>query len=132
MDDPCLISVGDGSTLHMSYDNSTETVNYVANLINQSYLGLGYGSSMTDTDMVIFSADDDKSTVYPVYSTTEEKPKNQTGSCYADPTVTVLDSGDVQIETSRPLDCDLENFYVITLGAEFPVINAWQTGSPEL
>ena len=93
--DPCLISVSDGSTLSMSYDSTTEMVNYKATLIDNSYLGLGYGSSMTDTDMVIFSADGASSTVYPVYSTTEEKPSNQTGACYADPTVTVLTDGAV-------------------------------------
>jgi hypothetical protein len=31
-------------------------VNYIATILDQSYLGLGYGESMTNTDMLIFSA----------------------------------------------------------------------------
>ena len=41
---------------------------------DSSYAGWGWGSSMTNTEMVIFSADGDKSQAKTYYSKTEDDP----------------------------------------------------------
>jgi len=52
--DGCNLTFDDGSALSMQYDPDSQQVKYQAEIIDKSYLGLGYGDSMTDTDMIIW------------------------------------------------------------------------------
>jgi hypothetical protein len=77
-----LITVSNGSSLSSNYTPSSsvtgygvagsDTVTYTVNVLLNTWLGIGYGTSMTNTDEVIFAAGADvaSSTVYDVYSTT--------------------------------------------------------------
>jgi hypothetical protein len=75
-----LITVSNGSTLSANYTPSSsvtgygagsDTVTYTVEVLLNTWLGIGYGTSMTDTDEVIFAAGADvaSSAVYDVYST---------------------------------------------------------------
>ena len=56
----------------------TEQIVMNVTLPDSSYAGWGWGSSMTNTEMVIFSANGaDKSSATTYYSKEETKPENQ-------------------------------------------------------
>ena len=66
------------------YDESTEKVNMVATLKDGSYAGWGWGASMTNTEMVIFSAEASKSGVKTYYGEGDYRPKDDFAyeACY--------------------------------------------------
>ena len=100
----------------MTYDSSTKLVNYQVVVPDNSYLGLGYGTSMTDTDMVIFQANGESSMVEWAYSTGHSPPTPNTGTCYTLVSQSLDQSTSmVTFDVTRPLDCDGDNSYVIPL-----------------
>ena len=50
-DSNCTQTFDDGSSINMFYDPSTQLVNYSVTVPLNSYVALGYGATMTDTDM---------------------------------------------------------------------------------
>ena len=38
----------------------------------------------------------------------------------------------VTYDVSRPLDCNIDKSYVISLGVEFPIVMAWLTDTQEI
>ena len=114
----------------MFYNPDTDLINLNAKVTEGSFLGFGWGGSMTDTEMVIFSADNTSSTVGNYYSTTEEKPTLYPviDSCYTS-TVTP-GSGYTIFNTTRPLDCGIDNTYVVQLDTNLTLINAWNPNNP--
>ena len=78
----------------------------VATLNDGSYAGWGWGSSMDGTEMVIFSANGDSSSVGYYYSTGETKPTADPSfaACYDSSFVNNGD-GTVTLTASRPLEC---------------------------
>ena len=69
IDPSCTKTLTDGSTLSVYYNPTTKLINMEANLKGGSYAGWGWGASMVNTEMVVFSADGNKSTVKNYYST---------------------------------------------------------------
>ena len=53
---PCLQTYDDGSSIEISYLPSSNEIQYIANVTATSYFALGYGTSMTNTDMVSWIA----------------------------------------------------------------------------
>jgi hypothetical protein len=53
---PCVLAVDDGSHVDITYVPSTEQIKYVATVRDNSFLAVGYGSSMRGTDMVVWQA----------------------------------------------------------------------------
>ena len=58
--DPCptptlVLKVANGSTLSTGYCTNGQVI-YVANVVQGTWLGIGYGSSMPNTDIVSFEA----------------------------------------------------------------------------
>ena len=88
------------------YDPSSELVNLVATLKNGSYAGWGWGGSMTNTEMVIFSADASSSGVSFVYGIGDDTPENDDayGACY-DTKFVENGDGTVTLTATRPLEC---------------------------
>ena len=126
----CDTTVSDDSRVFMFYNPDTDLINLNAKVTEGSFLGFGWGGSMTDTEMVIFSADGTSSTVGNYYSTTEEKPTLYPviDSCYTS-TVTP-GSGYTIFNTTRPLDCGIDNTYVVQLDTNLTLINAWNPNNP--
>ena len=73
-DPNCLTTVSGAGTINAFYDPSTELINLVATLNDGSYAGWGWGATMTDTEMVIFSADGAQSGVTTVYGVGTTRP----------------------------------------------------------
>lgn len=98
-----------------------------------SYAGWGWGSSMTDTEMVIFSADATTPTVGTYYSTGETPPGADAKyeSCYTTK-INDLGNGFIEFITTRPLDCNIADSYVVALDTELELITAWNPTNPVL
>jgi hypothetical protein len=64
----------DGSTINVSYNPTTNLINMEAKVIAGSYAGWGWGASMVNTEMVIFSANGASSAVQNFYSTAQDYP----------------------------------------------------------
>ena len=79
-----------------------------------SFAGWGWGSSMFDTEMVIFSADGDASSVATYYSSGKTTPQPETtlDSCYTT-AFTVNADTSVTFQVTRPLNCEVDNSYVV-------------------
>ena len=109
----------------------------VATLNDGSYAGWGWGSSMDGTEMVIFSANGDSSSVGYYYSTgfTEPTADPSFAACYDSSFVNNGD-GTVTLTASRPLECSETDFgggsYVIQLDVDLALITAWNPDSPDL
>jgi hypothetical protein len=91
-------------------------------------MGIGYGSSMTNTDEVIWAAgaDETSSTVYDTYSTTDARPTEDTTNLYTTGTP-VLTNGFIVFTSTRPLtppESDTNSF-TITLGTSNDMIWAY-------
>ena len=56
IDPNCVISVDDGSTLTMHYNPSTEQVEMISNVKVGTYLGLYWGATLQNTELIVWSA----------------------------------------------------------------------------
>ena len=70
------IDVGDGlqSTISMYYDSASDLVNFSAAVAPNSYVAVGFGTSMFDTDMIYWLQNPDTDEWAEVYATGESKP----------------------------------------------------------
>ena len=69
IDSKCTIDMSNGSLITVYYDPMTDLMNMIARVKQGSYAGWGWGGSMWYTEMVIFSADGENSSVGNNYST---------------------------------------------------------------
>ena len=81
-DDSCTQSLSDTTTYTMWYDPSTELVYQTVELPETSYLGAGYGETMTNTDMIIWIANGDSSSWEQAFATGHAEPTEYPGDCY--------------------------------------------------
>ena len=110
----------------------------VATLKDGSYAGWGWGASMTNTEMVIFSAEASKSGVKTYYGEGDYDPVEDFAyeACY-DTSFVQNDDGTITITTTRPLECtgmtDIKGgSYVIQLDTEIDLIMAWNPDDPDI
>lgn len=47
-----VLNMTNGSTLYMGYDTVSMQVKYYAHVLQSTWLGIGYGTSMSETNMV--------------------------------------------------------------------------------
>ena len=74
-DAKCTHALADsGGKLSAYYDKSSDKVIVRAELPDSSYAGWGWGASMTNTEMIIFSADGDQSSASTYYSSGTTEP----------------------------------------------------------
>jgi hypothetical protein len=122
-----LLTLSNGSTINATV--SGDNVTYVAHVLVNTWIGVGYGTSMTDTDEVIWAAGAsiDASSVYDVYSTSSSKPVQDTTNIYT--TTMELNGNFIDFTSVRPLTppSDATQAYVITLDLATPMIWAWST-----
>ena len=133
VDPACTTTLTDEGTISVFYDQTNDLVNIEATLVDGSYAGWGWGSSMTETEMVIFSASADSSSALTYYSTTEQPPtlEDTLQACYTT-SYTVNADGTIFFKATRPLDCGVANSYVVKLGEELSLISAWNPTNPVL
>jgi len=53
---PCVVSLSDGAVSYITYNTTTNQIQYVSTVPKNSYLSFGYGTSMSKTDMVVWEA----------------------------------------------------------------------------
>ena len=63
-----------GQRLNIAYDSSAEELVFTAVVQDQSYLAVGFGAGMVDTDMILWLADGDKSEVLDLWSLDYARP----------------------------------------------------------
>ena len=118
-----ILTLENGSTLEVGY--SDDTVTYIAKVLPSTWIGIGYGSSMTNTDEVIWAAGADVSlsTVYDTYSTTDARPAEDSTNLYTTATP-VLTNGFIVFTSTRPLTPPTSdtNSFTITLGTSNDMI----------
>jgi len=90
-------------------------------------MGIGYGSSMTNTDEVIWAAGDDGtlSAVYDTYSTEDGRPTVDTTNLYT--TTSVVNNGFIDFTSTRPITPPSSdtNSFTITLDTTINMIWAY-------
>ena len=105
----------------------------IATLPDQSFAGWGWGGSMTNTEMLIFSANGDKSDMETYYGIGDEDPQKQPElqECYTT-TSKVKSDGFVEFTTTIPVDCGFTNSYVVQTDTLHELITAWNADGPNL
>ena len=89
-----LITTSNGSMLNATYDSTLGAVIYDVCVQPNSWLAIGYGTSMTNTDMVWWSANDAASEQRDLYSTGHKTPSTDAVNAYTT-TFTVNADGSV-------------------------------------
>jgi len=110
----CTTGLSNEGSITVNYDPDTELVNMAAILKTGTFAGWGWGSSMIDTEMVIFSADGNASSVGTYYSSGKTTPlaDDTLASCYTTG-FTVNEDTSVTFQVTRPLNCEIDNSYVV-------------------
>ena len=122
-----ILKLDNGNTLSASATH--DAITYVAHVAKESWMGIGYGTSMTQTDEVMWAAGADvkNSSVYDVFSVGPGFPSVDTDNLY---TTTMVENGDfIDFTSTRPLtppSSDPKSFS-ITLDHEIDMI--WAHGS---
>jgi len=63
-----------GSTLYAWYDSTNNWIEYDVIVMKDTWLSIGYGTSMTDTDMAFWGANSTQPVMYDMYSTGHSQP----------------------------------------------------------
>ena len=113
IDPNCTRKLGDGGTITVYYDEGTELINMRVNIPDNTFAGFGWGATMTNTELVVFSANGDSSAVTTYYGTGNLKPEALPSlqSCYT--WQRIMTSSDIELVATRPLDCNVPESYVI-------------------
>ena len=90
---------------------------YNANVVFGSYVAVGYGYSMTNTDMCFWSANGATSIQEDLYSTGHSKPAVDLNNAYTT-TMSVTATGTSFI-SSRPIAATGNDTYIIPIGQQF-------------
>jgi len=133
IDPACTTALTDEGSISVFYDATNELINIEVTLVDGSYVGWGWGSDMTETEMLIFSANADSSTALAYYSQTEEPPTLEVTlqDCYTT-SYTVNADSTIFFKATRPLDCNVVKSYVVKLDEELSLITAWNPTDPVL
>jgi len=126
------VMTSNGSLLNVTYDSANNVVVYNVCVQPNSWLAVGYGTSMTNTDMVWWSANTTSSQQLDLYSTGETTPLIDPVNCY-NTTYNINLDNSVSFTSTRFLNPNIGNeTFVITLGVNIPMIYAFLPTSPNL
>lgn len=128
----CVIAVNSGSSVEISYDTESEQIKYLANVKFGTYLSLGYGSSMKDTDYIVWQsiADDEvdpeeQTSQIDCYSVANHHPVTNAVNTYS---TTISKSEFAELNTFvsyRPLEATGQNTYSIPLDSNIKMVYAF-------
>ena len=122
-----LRQLPNGTYLTGFYDSANNVVQYDAYVQPNSWIAIGYGSSMTNTDMVYWGANGNSSLQEDLYSTTESRPAIDTINSYTTNYVVEVDNS-VHFTSTRSLDPNTSpEDYVIVLDEWQNMVCAWET-----
>ena len=124
--DPCFKSFNDGSSITISYLPDTNEILYIANVTATSFLAMGYGSNMVNTDMVAWIADGPASYQSDLYSVQEQEPTVLAINSY---TTSFVDYGSYVVFTStRSMTATGDDTFDIPLETQFSMVFAFLPG----
>ena len=105
------ITMSNGSSLAIEWDTANNRVQFWATVMENSFLGLGFGQTMTDTEMIVWSANGNQSYVNTYYSTGNKQPDVLTydPACYDNQFNFLLSGTYVKFYSTRSLECTPDN-----------------------
>ena len=77
IDPNCTQNLSEGGTITVYYDQDSEQITMNVSIPTGSYAGFGWGGSMTNTEMVIFSTKDGTGGVTTYYGVGDDTPNAQ-------------------------------------------------------
>jgi len=92
-----------------------------------SWIAIGYGSVMHQTDMAFWNSEGNMTDMYAVGRVVSNDPVNNYNSTW-----NRLENGSMHYNSTRPLAPSSNNSYVIPLDTEINMIVAWFTNEPNL
>jgi hypothetical protein len=107
------------------YDVAKQKVVYEAVVAQSTYIGMGYGTDMVNVDMAAWIADSGSSFQQTMYSYGFEYPAPSDINEYN--TTWTFNATHTSFLSTRPLNPNTPNAYVIPLDESFPIVWAWQT-----
>lgn len=138
-----MLTYGSGSTLY-NYLDPYGNIYFIARVLENSYIALGYGSSMTNTDMVVWVADGESSYQTENWAIGHDLPATDSINVYSTTFILDGDTGYVNFTSVRAADPykDSENggslgasateAYIIPIDQSFDTIYAWMTNTDTL
>jgi DOMON domain len=97
---------------------------YDVMVMQNTYLAIGYGTSMTNTDMAFWGANGAQSVMNELYGTGHTKPSVDATNAY-NTTLEVLPNGATHFVSTRTLDPGTPNTFVIPLDTPINMICAF-------
>jgi hypothetical protein len=127
-----VITLPNGSTLYASYISASSLIQYNVVVMPNTYLAIGYGTSMTNTDMAFWGANGTASVMYDMYSTGNKSPSIDSVNSY-NTTFDVLANEAVVFTSTRPLDpASSTETFVIPIGTPINMICAYSNTTSSL
>jgi len=112
-----------GSVVEISYDPTAKEIVYNVNVTSGTYVAVGYGTSMTDTDMCFWNGNGASSIQEDLYATGESTPAVDSVNAYtSNSTVTLTGTS---WTSTRPIAATGQDTYVIPVDYQFPMISAY-------
>ena len=123
----CTNNVTDNSAITLFYDEETQLVTFNVSVEDNSYVGFGWGSDMTDTEMISWVAKGDESSTTNYFAKEEgyPDPYSTIDPCYTNTWTVNSEAGTVDFVTTRPLDCGIADTYVVQLDVSMSLCAAW-------
>jgi len=126
-----VLKTSNGSTLSTSYNNSTNLIQFNAHVKTGSYLAVGFGTSMTNADMVAWEAgaNPEASICQDLYSTGETRPILDSNNEYTTQSILQPEAGFIDFVVFRapaPGYTEGQITYNVTLGQQMNMI--WSFG----
>jgi hypothetical protein len=124
-----VLSTSNGSTLKVGYDSTNSQIVYEASVKVGTYLAIGFGTSMTDIDMISWDADTTAATsvCQKLWSTGHTHPTVTTDQTFLTTSAITLSSGFINFNTVRPLAGTNSETFNVALDSNVPMV--WAFGS---
>jgi hypothetical protein len=126
-----MIQLPNGSTLSARYDLTRQLVIFEVLVKANSYLAIGFGKLMTNTNIAFWNADGQNSKMMDLYAIAGRVVNELETNNYRSK-MTLLSDGSVHYISERALDTKQTNSFVIQLDTPIDMILAWVDTSPIL
>ena len=120
----------DGQNIVMNYDFEKQKVKFKATVGQNKYFAIGFGTSMINTDMIIFFASDEGS-VMDAYSTGYQAPTAEAIQSIEDLIVTI-ENGIYTFECYRAMNTGDPQDHVLEFDTDTPIIWSENTKTASL
>ena len=125
-----IVSASDSeSQIQMTYDPDSQNLILFTRVRLGSYIALGFGHTMQQTEIIQWAVDSDQTSYFSTFfAEGHHLPLSQPQmlDCYyVSSSVDPSETDFVDFVTLRPLDCDIDDSYVVQLNQQTDLISAW-------